>query len=576
LQFDHESNQGFVKSVNEAYMHTNDHFLILNTDTEVPEFWLERLMYPILNRNKVATTTPFTNAGQIASFPNFIVDNTIFEGISVDTLDKNFREINPNAFYAQAPTGVGFCMGINRDLAQEIGFFDEEAFGRGYGEENDWCQRAIEKGYKNLIVPNLFVYHKHGGSFPSADKKQLMKENAIKLLDKHPDYDKDIASYVQQDPHKTLRNILVLTAASQDKEGIYLIIDQALGGGANHYTQSIVETYHAEGKKVLQLIYDYYGHTFVLHFDYKTYHFSFTIDTLNKVKIFISQLGLQEIFINNLVSFQQPVVFLQWIKALTREDQTKLVIPIHDYYPICPNYTLLDPHAEFCEIPDSLQTCQKCLKENDLEWRTFNKEIVDIHTWREEWGSLLKLSDSIICFSHSSKELLLRAYKDLDHNTIEIIAHQVAPLDPVSLPEKTDKAYTTIGILGAINQAKGAGVIEELTQIIDSKKLPIKIVLIGEISNNISSDSFLVTGRYQREELPKLISKHEIDICLIPSVCPETFSYTTQEIIMMEMPLMVFDLGAPPERVKKYDKGIVLEKDYVQNILKYLEHYQRA
>ncbi len=571
---DHEVNLGFVKSVNEAYTHTSDHFLILNTDTEVPEFWLERLMFPILNMQKIATTTPFTNSGQIASFPNFIADNDIFEGMGVDTLDKVFRKVNPDSFYTQVPTGVGFCMGVNYDLIQEIGFFVEEEFGRGYGEENDWCQRAIGHGYKNLMVPNLFVYHKHGGSFSAEDKKQLMKENAIKLLHKHPNYDKDVEAYVRQDPHKTLRDILVIVAASQDKEGVYLVVDQALGGGANHYTQALVENYLTEGKKVLQLIYDYYAHTFVLHFDYREYHFSFAIDTLDKVKAFISQLRLQEIFVNNIVSFQEPVKFLQWIEALIREDHTKLIIPIHDYYPICQNYTLLNPQAEFCEIPDALQECQKCLKENDLEWKTFINDTVDIQTWRREWGNLLGLSDTIICFSHSSKELLLRAYKDLDSQKIEIIPHQVAPLDPVVLPTRSDKSYTTLGILGAINQAKGAGIIETLIKEIDDKKMPIKIVLIGEISNTISSDSFLVTGRYQREELPQLIAKHEIDICLIPSVCPETFSYTTQEIMMMEMPLMVFDLGAPAERVKAYDKGIVLEKDYIQNILGTLEDYK--
>jgi len=571
---DHEVNLGFVKSVNEAYTHTSSHFLILNTDTEVPAFWLERLMHPIVNMEKIATTTPFTNSGQIASFPNFIADNDIFEDMGVDALDSVFREVNPDKFYTHVPTGVGFCMGVNYDLIQEIGFFVEEEFGRGYGEENDWCQRAIAHGYTNLMVPNLFVYHKHGGSFSAEDKQRLMKENAIKLLHKHPNYDKDVEAYVRKDPHKTLRNILVIVAASKDKEGLHLVIDQALGGGANHYTQTLVKEYIQKEKKVLQLIYDYYAHTFVLHFDYKTYHFSFTIDTLEKVKDFISQLKLQEVFINNIVSFQDPIQFLKWTEHLIREKHTKLVIPIHDYYPICPNYTLLNPQAEFCEIPDSLQECQKCLKVNDLEWKTFISDTVDIHTWRREWGSLLKLSDTIICFSHSSKELLMRAYRELDSKKLEIMPHQVAPLDPVVPLIKSDKSYTTIGVLGAINQAKGADIIEELAKEIDTKNLPIKIVLIGEISNNISSDSFLVTGRYQREDLPQLISKHEIDICLIPSVCPETFSYTTQEIMMMEMPLMVFDLGAPAERVKKYAKGIVLEKNYIQNILSYLENYQ--
>ena len=57
----------------------------------------------------------------------------------------------------------------------------DEIFGKGYGEENDWCQRAIKKGYKNLHVTNLFVYHKHGGSFPSEEKQRLISKNLTVL-----------------------------------------------------------------------------------------------------------------------------------------------------------------------------------------------------------------------------------------------------------------------------------------------------------------------------------------------------------------------------------------------------------
>ena len=570
---DHEVNLGFVKSVNEGRAHTRDHFLILNTDTEVPKYWMERLMHPIINGDRIATTTPFTNSGQIASFPNFIADNDIFEGMSVDALDSVFREVNPEPFYAEVPTGVGFCMGVNYDLTRKIGFFVEEEFGKGYGEENDWCQRAIEHGYSNLIVPNLFVYHKHGGSFSAEEKQKLMKENAIKLLHKHPNYDKDVEAYVRRDPHRTLRSLLVIVAASRNEEGIHLLIDQALGGGANHYTDTLLKHYLAEEKKVLRLIYDYYDNTFLLHFDYKTYHFSYVIKTFEQVKIFISKLELREVFLNNLVSFREPIQTLRWIERLVETGRTELTIPIHDYYSICQNYTLLDPQGVFCEIPDSFQECRHCLKHNHLEWKTFVSSTEDIQNWREEWGKLLKLSGTIICFSNSSKELLLRAYKELDSEKIVITPHQVDPLPPVEPSAKGEKKYTTLGILGAINQAKGAEIIKALTERIDKEKLPIKVVLIGEISINISSNSFLVTGRYRREELPELVHKHHIDIFLIPSVCPETFSYTTQEIMMMEMPLMVFDIGAPPERVRSYSKGIVLEKEYLEHILRYLENY---
>jgi hypothetical protein len=43
---------------------------------------------------------------------------------------------------------------------------------------------------------------------------------------------------------------------------------------------------------------------------------------------------------------------------------------------------------------------------------------------------------------------------------------------------------------------------------------------------------------------------------------------------MMQMPLMVFDIGAPAERVKEYDKGVVLEREYIPNIINYIEKFE--
>jgi len=566
---DHESNLGFVKSVNEAFGYTQNHFLILNTDTEVPPFWLERLMYPIVHMQDIASTTPFTNAGQIASFPLFLEDNEIFDGMDVDTLDKAFREINPEPFYETIPTGVGFCMGVNYDLAQQIGLFDEETFGKGYGEENDWCQRAIAHGYRNLLVPNLFVYHKHGGSFSAQQKSMLMAENGQKLLDRYPEYDKEVSQYIQRDPHASLRNMLVMTASSLHGKGLFLIVDHALGGGANMYAQEVRERYRKEGKKVLYMAYDFYAGQYNFYFDYNQYHFSFSVETIEGVEHLFNVLVIQEIFINTMVSFKETDRVLILLRTLQEIHHSDLVIPIHDYYPVCPNFTLLDENSRFCEIP-SIDRCVQCMAHNDLEWKTFGNDHTDVAMWRSLWRTLLFEATRIICFSNSSREIMHKAYPDIEEEKFSIEPHQVADLPPVNTGRKPEKTGITIGILGAINLAKGAGVVKSLVRTIEERGLDINVVLIGEISEHIKSDRFHVTGRYERGELPSLVKEHEIDIFLIPSICPETFSYTTQEIILMQMPLMVFNIGAPAERVKTYDKGVVLEPDYVDNILNHI------
>ncbi len=566
---DHQTNLGFVKSVNEGFSHVKNHFLILNTDTEVPPFWLERLMYPIVHMEKIASTTPFTNAGQIASFPKFLEDNEIFDGMDVATLDKAFRDVNPENFYEEIPTGVGFCMGVNHDLAKEIGFFDEETFGKGYGEENDWCQRAKAHGYQNILVPNLFVYHKHGGSFSAQQKSMLMAENGKKLLERYPNYDKEVSEYIKKDPHKTLRDALVMVASSLHDEGIHLILDHSLGGGANIYAEEIKKRYHAKERKVLYVAYDFYAGQFNLSFDYKEYHFTFAVDTIEDLECLFDELVVQEIFVNSLVSYRGTERMIALLKKLQEIHHSDLVIPIHDYYPVCPNFTLLDENSTYCGVPQ-LERCTQCMANNDLEWRTFGNDHIDVGTWRKYWRTLLEEATRIICFSNSSKEIMQKAYPDLDEKKFSIEPHRVPALPAVTTETRPEKNGVTIGILGAINLAKGAAVVKKLVKTIEERNLNIDVVLIGEISEHIKSKRFHVTGRYERENLPSLVKEHNIDIFLIPSICPETFSYTTQEIIMMQLPLIVFDMGAPAERVNEYDKGVVIKPDYIENILNYI------
>lgn len=221
ILLENEQNLGFIKTVNKLVTYTNNHFVLLNTDTEVPPYWIERLMYPIFEMENVASTTPFTNAGTICSFPKYLEDNPIFENMTVVELDKYFQYIDFEKTFIEIPTGVGFCMGVNKNLVNKIGMFDE-IFGKGYSEENDWCQRAIKAGYKNLHVTNLFVYHKHGGSFSSQEKKALQEKNFEILLSRYNNYSDDVNKVVEENKLDFLRLALkTLIKLDLNKEKFY-------------------------------------------------------------------------------------------------------------------------------------------------------------------------------------------------------------------------------------------------------------------------------------------------------------------------------------------------------------------
>lgn len=193
ILIDNTVNLGFIKSVNRGLALAKDHVVIVNTDVRLPKNWLSRLISPLIIDDTIASVTPFSNSATIFSLPLMVLDSKQQDlpenEVSLEDIDNILQSINVDAHkYFEFPTGVGFCMGMNKKTIDEIGFFDE-IFAKGYCEENDWCMRAISKGYRNILVPNLFIYHKHGGSFASLEKKNLITSNHQILLNRHPSYD---------------------------------------------------------------------------------------------------------------------------------------------------------------------------------------------------------------------------------------------------------------------------------------------------------------------------------------------------------------------------------------------------
>ncbi|MDR0920706.1 MAG: methyltransferase domain-containing protein, partial [Oscillospiraceae bacterium] len=116
-----EVNLGFVRTVNRLIGLCENHIVLLNTDIELPENYLERMIYPVVKYPEIASVTPFSNAATILSIPTIGEDNPILS--DVNTVDNCVKNIKPA--YTEIPTGVGFCMTLNYNVVQEIGALNE-------------------------------------------------------------------------------------------------------------------------------------------------------------------------------------------------------------------------------------------------------------------------------------------------------------------------------------------------------------------------------------------------------------------------------------------------------------------
>ncbi|MGD9943271.1 MAG: glycosyltransferase [Burkholderiaceae bacterium] len=200
-----ETNLGFVASVNRGMAeHPDRDVVLLNSDTEVPSGWLDRLNACAARDPRIATVTPFSNEATICSYPFEGWDGGLPGGLGLAELDRLFATVNAGRT-VDLPTGIGFCLWIRRSALNSLGAFDEQAFGRGYGEESDFCMRAAAAGWRNVLAGDVFVYHAGSASFGSAERLERVRNAETVMAERHPSYAERVFEFIAADPLEPLR-----------------------------------------------------------------------------------------------------------------------------------------------------------------------------------------------------------------------------------------------------------------------------------------------------------------------------------------------------------------------------------
>lgn len=198
------TNCGFVASVNRGMaLHLARDVILLNSDTEVANNWIDRLRWAAYAAPNIATVTPISNNATICSYPFEGWTGGVPGSMGLAGLDLLFSKTNPDGI-VDIPTAIGFCMYIRRACLDQIGLFDEALFGRGYGEENDFSMRAGNAGWRNVAATNVFVFHQGSVSF-GEDRHALMASGSAALLARHPEYLDQVRSFILADPLAAFR-----------------------------------------------------------------------------------------------------------------------------------------------------------------------------------------------------------------------------------------------------------------------------------------------------------------------------------------------------------------------------------
>lgn len=189
-------NLGYTRNINQALqLTTADYVALLNSDVIVPRNWLNELFAAINASRDTAAAGPLSNAASWQSVPvtrsagGWAV-NTLYSGVTVDDMAALVGQLAEGSFPV-FPLLNGFCTLFRRHVIEEAGYFADDAFPMGYGEENDLCLRITRLGYKLRVADTCYVYHKKSRSFGGERRRELTKRANILLRKRHPEINFD-------------------------------------------------------------------------------------------------------------------------------------------------------------------------------------------------------------------------------------------------------------------------------------------------------------------------------------------------------------------------------------------------
>ncbi len=540
---EHATNIGFVGSVNEGMsLHPGQDVVLLNSDTEVFSNWLDRLASHAYS-GRVASVTPLSNNATICSYPKFCENNTLPESTTGSELDCSIRRANAGR-HCNIPTAVGFCMYIRRDALQDVGLFDQAAFGRGYGEENDFCMRALDRGWRHLLAADTFVYHAGSVSFGPANESQQRAMEA--LLDKHPRYMDHVRWHFQINPAIAFRISATLYRLRSDCRAVRMNVLHSLGGGTSEHVRNLQRL---TGDNVIWLLLAPANDGCVsLSCELHGFEFSLVLDPIREHGLLLNVLGyvaLDRVHVHHLLGF--PID----IEKLLDDLGLPYDVTLHDYYFICPRINLTDSSGRYCGESKSGCQCQEITPSHG--------SYLDLFSWRAVHGSFLSRASRIIAPSADTAVRFKRYFPWL---SIVSAWHEFVAT-PVVVKEVGQNENLRVAVLGVMAMHKGFENLRKCVALAEETDAPVDFTLIGSFDLRTATESHKIasTGWYQPEEIASLLLRYDPHIVWFPCQWPETFSYTLSACLGAGLPVAVPDLGAFAERVAGREWSWVLPWD---------------
>lgn len=550
-------NLGFPGAANRGIrLYADRDVVLLNSDTEVFDGWLERLRAAAYSADDIGTVTPLGEAAAIVSYPRSrehpcsAADAAEIDGIA--------RDVNAGKII-DIPVGVGFCLYLRRRCLDEVGELDAQAFGRGYGEENDFCLRASQYGWRHVAATSLFVRHVGGRSYGS-DRQVLTTRNSRVIQYRHPGYEGLIAEFIAADPLRPRRRAIDRQRLLNAARAPVLLVTLDLPGGVRRHVE-----FRQAALQALE-------HTVIVM------HATAAADSAARARLHISAMDLDDLQFDLPAELDELRALFLDLRLVRTELHHFMGLPgpvldmlmrlgvpyltfIHDYAWICPRVTLLGASGTYCGEP-AVDHCEDCVIQNGSALG----EPLTVKELRQRSARLLAGAERVVAPTEDVRNRLNRYFPEV---AIEVTPWQ-APVQRKHLRRAAVTGVVRVAMMGAIGLSKGYSVLLECARDAVTRDLPLEFVVIGysrDDSPLLDTGRVFITGPYAEDEAAALIERERCDVLFFPSPGPETWCYTLSYALATDLCVVGFDIGAVGERLRAAVNGVLLPPDTPADVI---------
>ena len=168
-------NRGFAAANNQGLALSSGKYLtLLNNDTFVTPGWDAGLMRHLERDPGLGLLCPVTN--NIGNEARIDITYASMDEMREKALHYTSRRLGQ--IYPLRTTAF-FCVMMPRSVYEAVGPISED-YGRGWFEDDDYCRRVEERGYRMACAEDVFVHHELSASFntlPSRERQELFARN---------------------------------------------------------------------------------------------------------------------------------------------------------------------------------------------------------------------------------------------------------------------------------------------------------------------------------------------------------------------------------------------------------------